>query len=112
MAENDAGNVAAMRKALEQASYFLHRHHMGAVYAPDGETLIYCWDVAKIVDDALAAPRRNCDVGTIEEQLQRFEAYCSAHEPCESCPLDRPRATPSCGVHWSQLPYEEGAGKC
>lgn len=55
------GNIAEMRAALKQASYFLHRHHMGAVYAPDGETLIYCWDVAKIVDDALSAPPRNCD---------------------------------------------------
>jgi len=60
------GNNAAMREALQQASYFLHRHHTGAVYASDGETLIFCEDVAKIVDAALAAPPRNCDVVPLE----------------------------------------------
>lgn len=39
--------------------------------------------------------------------MKLFEAYCNAHEPCESCPLDRPRDTPSCGVHWAQMPYNE-----
>lgn len=51
-------------------------------------------------------PKRNCDVGTPAEQMERFEAYCNAHEPCESCPLDRPRVCPSCGVHWAQMPYK------
>ena len=51
--ENLKSSCSAMHKALKQASYFLNKHHMGGVYAPDGETLIYCWDVAKIVDEAL-----------------------------------------------------------
>jgi len=49
---------------------------------------------------------RNCDVGTVAEQMNRFEEYCKAHEPCESYPLDRPRVCPSCGVDWAQMPYK------
>ena len=49
---------------------------------------------------------RNCDVGTTAEQMERFQTYCSTHEPCESCPLGRLRATPSCGVDWAQMPYK------
>ena len=55
------GNAAAMREALKQALYFLRRHHTGAVYAPDGETLTFCEDVAGVVDSALSAPPRQCD---------------------------------------------------
>ena len=65
------GNFAKMREALKLASYFLHQHHMGAVYAPDGETMIFCDDVAKAVDAALAAPASNCD---------RFDDYTSAKD--------------------------------
>ena len=54
-------NCVKMHKALEQALYFLRRHHMGAVYAPDGETLIFCEEVIDIVDAALSEPPRNCD---------------------------------------------------
>lgn len=55
-----SGNNAAMREALEKASVFLHRHNMGAVGMPDGSVLP-CWELAKIVDAALAKPPRNCD---------------------------------------------------
>ena len=56
------GNQIKIREALEQALYFLRRHHMGAVYAPDGETLIFCEEVIDIVDEALSEPPRNCDL--------------------------------------------------
>ena len=68
------GNQMKMREALEKALYFLRRHHMGAVYAPDGETLIYCDDVAKIVDEALSAPARNCDKYSHDEALHVWAA--------------------------------------
>ncbi len=112
----EANNMATMREALKQASYFLNKHHMGAVYAPDGETLICCWDVAKVVGDALAAPPRNCDVGTAEEQAERFEAECHRHDHCTPCSVHREwgefkEGKPkSCQLIWAQMRYEAKEG--
>lgn len=101
------GNQMKIREALEQASYFLRRHHMGAVYAPDGETLIFCEDVAKIVDEALSSPPRNCDVGTAEEQKERFEGFCDDEkgdrQHCLNCRLCNAL---DCELEWAQMPYE------
>lgn len=63
-------------------------------------------------------PKRNCDVGTVEDQSQRFEAFCDANKyvgddgtnwclttcPCHHGIID-------CGVAWAQMPYEEGGAK-
>lgn len=109
MAAND---MAEMREALQQALYFLRRHHMGAVYAPDGETLIYCEDVADIVAKALAKPPRNCDVGSAEEQEGRFTEVCAANSRdgvrglcSETCPFGRDYQS-ECALAWAQLPYK------
>ncbi len=94
------GNVAAMREALKQALYFLRRHNMGAVYAPDGETLIFCQDVANIVDEALSAPARQCDVGTAEEQAERYHAIGEVYHSL----------TLTNALAWAQTPYEAKEG--
>ena len=66
---------------------------------------------------ALAAPLRNCDVGTAEEQEARFESFCMAYEETkepglkvcsDNCPLVK---TGLCDLHWAQMPYKEGGGK-
>lgn len=53
---------------------------------------------------------RNCDVGSVQEQEARFEAFCHAHRSlercCEDCPIVADRA--SCEFAWSQLPHKEG----
>ena len=62
---------------------------------------------------ALAAPPRNCDVGTAEEQMKRFREFCETEKcgryrcrsGCKATCIDR------CAVAWSQMPYEEGARK-
>lgn len=67
---------------------------------------------------ALAEPRRNCDVGTAEEQTERmYENYCSHHE-CYVIPTDaEPYGCPlyeqgvDCRLKWAQVPYEEEKGK-
>lgn len=64
--------------------------------------------------EALAEPRRNCDVGTTEGQAQRFSAYCQAHKHSESeclhCPLFG-QTGGYCELAWAQMPYEEGGAK-
>lgn len=73
-------NMQMMREALEHALYFLRRHHMGAVYAPDGETLISCEDVISVVDNALSSPPRNCDAKYADrvEMYGAFKDWCKA----------------------------------
>lgn len=57
----------------------------------------------------LATPARNCDVGTAEEQCDRFLRFCQSRG-CVNCEIgDGNRAKfPSCELVWAQMPYEEG----
>ena len=66
-------------------------------------------------DHALAAPARNCDVGTTEEQSARMRKFCSKNGlcrdgsyRCENCGF---LYDPNCELRWAQLPYEEGGDK-
>ena len=47
-------------------------------------------------------PARNCDVGTVEDQLVRFDRFCGAKVHCRECVL---RNSCSCKFAWAQLPY-------
>ena len=73
--------------------------------------------IAHLVDAALAAPPRNCEVGTVEEQSQKFDAFCDANKYVgddganwcsRTCPCYNDI---NCGVDWAQMPYEEGGAK-
>ena len=56
---------------------------------------------------------RNCDVGTAEEQEERFDAHCRKHMGCLTCPLrEKDGGVPKhCEFVWSQMPYEEGGAR-
>lgn len=57
-------------------------------------------------------PRRNCDVGTAEEQSRRFCAFCRPRlEPCDGCPCLEGSRHGRCEFVWAQIPYEEGGAK-
>ena len=63
-------------------------------------------------DEALAEPVLNCEVGTADEQIVRFDSECQAirsHntvEPCAGCPLsEHGEGTEDCQLKWSQMPY-------
>lgn len=102
---NQLKNAAAMREALSDACYamfnFLKTQNGG--YEEMAEAL----DKAKSV---LSAPPRNCDVGTVEEQAERYEKFCYAHRSrekgCGDCPLLD--GGPCCELAWAQMPYGEG----
>lgn len=59
-------------------------------------------------------PLRNCDVGTADEQAERFYSFCKTHQSgiqgmCSSqCPCQDCCDTCHCLTKWSQMPYEEG----
>lgn len=68
----------------------------------------------QFIKPALAAPARNCDVGTAEEQSKRFKKYCALNKDfewgCEKCPIF-PYKIIKCEFIWSQLPYESEVKK-
>jgi len=56
---------------------------------------------------------RNCDVGTEQEQFERWQAFCNKYDDdCTGCPCDGITGTfTRCFAEWAQMPYEEGATK-
>lgn len=59
---------------------------------------------------ALSTLPRNCDVGTAEEQSERFEKFCVGQDCGRTCPLSDDYYY-RCEFAWGQLPYEEGDEK-
>jgi hypothetical protein len=81
--------------------------------------VIYNSDLAEEIDalcgNALSAPVRNCDVGSPDEQSDRFAQLCDSFVCCSHCPVKAlwnfaNGHKPSCGVLWAQLPYEKEEG--
>ena len=105
---NQLGNTAKMREALEQAKRVLH---CAAIVSDilKGEDARKAFNA---ITAALSAPPRNCDVGTAEEQSERYEKFCYAHRSrekgCGDCPLCD---IPCCEFAWLQMPYEEGGAR-
>ena len=104
---NRLNNAAAMREALSDACYamfnFLKTQNGGY------EEMAKALDKAKA---ALATHPRNCDIGTVEEQAERFDCFCYNHRSrekgCGDCPL---LEGGSCELAWTQMPYGEGGAK-
>lgn len=102
------GNAAAIREALSDACYAMHNF----LKTQNGG----CDEMAKALDkakSALSAPARNCDVGTVEEQSERYHALCDSNK-CTSCPCKftvRTYCALNCALIWEQMPYEEGGAK-
>ncbi len=101
------GNAAAMREALVAIRDALCEHP----YDHDDDAL------ANIANAALSAPTRQCDVGTAEEQAQRFYDFCIGNSseingmckptcPCIDC-FDKCQ----CFAKWSQMLYESEANQ-
>lgn len=83
-----ASNVKAMRKALESALAVLD----GFGYArPD------CVRAAYDCKTALAAPPRQCDIGTAEEQRRRYDEWRN-HDGLRA-------ALGKDEFEWAQMPY-------
>lgn len=77
-----------------------------------GEGGVYKSDVAEVIDAAraaLAAPRRNCDVGTPEERMMRYHALrreiTERHERIGE--HNPPSYAYPTAFEWEDRPYEE-----
>lgn len=105
--ETSAGNAAKLREALMAIKEVNDtRPHDAKGY-----------EINDIITEALAAPDRNCDVGTPKEQEERFKAFCASHwnlnntdGECAGCPLNE-RTGAECEFAWAQMPYKEGGEK-
>ncbi len=100
------GNSAKLRDVCEQ---FLELLEAPAGFEDCGmgielnEEQVVIW--RNRFSDALAAQQRNCDVGSAEEQKERFEKFCEAQPTanCDGCHL---AMNYSCEFEWAQMPYE------
>lgn len=66
------------------------------------------------VKAALSLPRRNCDVGTAEEQTERFKDLCRKYRRgpgpranCKGCPIQHESPHVGCTFAWAQMPYKK-----
>lgn len=77
----------------------------------------------ELVCNTLASvSKRNCDIGTADEQYERWERFCqilnsplNKDSSCFGCPVyDRLRSgsRASCELIWGNLPYEEDKKEC
>lgn len=103
------GNQMKMREALVKIRDII----MGGGF--DGRSPAH---IVNICDAALSEPPRQCDVGTAEEQSDRFASLCDSYSGCSQCPVKSRwnfanGHKPSCGVLFAHAPYkaEEGAGE-
>ena len=108
------GNTTKMSEALERTQRVLHCAIVAEKFKGDDAQ-----EALNVVTTALDAPPRNCDIGTPEEQSDRFYAFCGNHRfqsgikgICSSlCPCIMCRDMCHCLTKWSQMPYEKGWAK-
>ena len=94
-------NAAAMRTMLCRIKGAAKAWRLGS------DTEVVLDQIIRYADAALAAPPRNCDVGTAEEQTKRFYDYCDKNA-CIDCPLLSAAST-NCRLAWAQMPYTADA---
>lgn len=96
-----------LREALAKADKALARISKSAWFLESNfaET-IEVMKAGNAIEEALALPRRNCDVGTAEEQVERFFNFCKRRKSCDLCPSNSDSVV-ECAIKWSQMPYEE-----
>jgi hypothetical protein len=101
-------NSSKAREALENARSLIYEGIETEV-KDDIEHPFHLELALEKIDEALAEPLRNCDVGTADEQAERFKAFCNSHPlMCDGCPFrDIGILHNDCAIHWSQMPYEE-----
>ena len=109
--KRELGNSAALREALKAAELGLFRWLSGSMSRDEHRELVVT------IKTALAAPPRNCDIGSAEEQSVRMAEFCRAQYKktdgvrlCSGCRFFE-LAGAECQFAWAQLPYEEGGAK-
>ena len=99
-------NQQKMREALMQVSLSCSacpRHNCKGCTRPFASFM-------PAVRKALSAPARQCDIGTDEEQVERYCRHCQTHciscEHRHACNVCGERYRLRCFARWAQMPYE------
>lgn len=112
MEENDNSKA---REVLNRVHAFLSNLCRDARCDDHCSECLDASDLADDVYDLLHIPPRNCDVGTAEEQLDRWGLFCQNKRPfCEhrhACHICGERYRMKCMMEWAQMPYTEGGAK-
>ena len=105
----EANNIKIMREVLSEIVLLTVK--AGKSISCD----VACGIIASKAKHALKQPPRNCDVGTAEEQAERYGRYCDKFTSdgmhCETCPCCGKIPLGKCEFAWAQMPYEEGGAK-
>lgn len=95
-----------LREALERAKDIARTIYSTSEMGSHHEDLAD--KIVELANAALAAPPRNCDVGTVAEQMKRqHDTMCNTTKACP----DPDWSCKKCFAEWSQKPYEEGGDK-
>jgi hypothetical protein len=108
------GSVAAIRGALNQLrDWALLDINENAIRSDEPNYRKLVDGIVEITNAALAAPARNCDVGTAQEQAERFKAFCLPRvgkcSENSKCPAKHPCnqiGIQYCQLKWAQMPYK------
>lgn len=102
------GNAAALREALEYIAWKSRNAINSKTTGAERANVLaaYLMDFRDTARAALAAPARNCDVGTAEEQKERFKAFCEERD-CYKCPF---YGNSDCPLEWAQMPFATAEG--
>ena len=95
----EASTIKAMRDGLNEIRSrltYLYGHIDGTFDPPALK------EVYEIAGTALSAPPRNCDVGTPEDQRNRFMRFCDS----KSMGYCWGRGCRKCMAQWGQIQYE------
>lgn len=106
-------DMNVLREALDAFINAVSDGKIGAVgNYPSKELVEYVDSIVKNAQNAISMPTRNCDVGTVEEQKNRYKQFCEKHSGwdgrarfgCLNCPFID---VEDCEFDWMQMPYEE-----
>lgn len=108
------GNAAKMREALERLREWVLMDLNENAFIADssGNYMKLIKGTIEIVNAALSAPPRNCDIGTPEEQSVRMAKFCREQYKktdgvsiCSGCQFHNMEGL-DCQFAWAQTPYE------
>lgn len=106
------GNAAKMREALKIIRR-MSKEELEDLKDISDEVRADLISIVGWCDHALSAPARNCDVGTVEEQLKRLDDACVCGK-LKPCNLENPtddRGCESCVLKWANAPAESEVAK-
>ena len=117
--KRERGDCAKLREAVCEILSYIESFHK-YITPGKGKKLTALFAVADTIRNnaraALAAPPRNCDVGTPKEQDERFHRFCVEHRTGSCAGCHNPvgdytcaNGIRECALVWAQMPYEGGA---